>query len=90
MGSSLRKARRQLDDRGYCPAIRPGLNGPKPTAQEYLSFPLLLCLSNESSRFCLVWSGSKGLEFIIRAVLGPQPKLTCFSAKWWSLASAAE
>ena len=36
------------------PLYRPGLNGPKSTAHEYLSFPLLLCLSNESSRYCQV------------------------------------
>ena len=31
------------------------MNGPKATAHEYLSFPLLLCLSNEGSRFCQAW-----------------------------------
>ena len=29
------------------PLYRPGLNGPKSTAHEYLSFPLLLCLPDE-------------------------------------------
>ena len=33
------------------PLYRPGLNGPKSTAHEYLSFPLLLCLWNEGSQF---------------------------------------
>ena len=32
----------------YCPAIRPSLNGPKPTAHEYLSFPCLLRLADEN------------------------------------------
>ena len=31
----------------YCLKIRPGLNGPKPTAHEYLSFPCLLIPKNE-------------------------------------------
>ena len=31
------------------PLYRPGLNGPKSTAHAYLSFPLLLSPSNESS-----------------------------------------
>ena len=30
------------------PLYRPGLNGPKSTAHEYLSFTLLLCLSDEN------------------------------------------
>ena len=38
----------------YCLKIRPGLNGPKPTAHEYLSFPCLLIPKNEGSRFCSV------------------------------------
>ena len=37
----------------YCLKILPGLNGPKPTAHEYLSFPCLLVPKNESSRICL-------------------------------------
>ena len=36
------------------PLYRPGLNGPKSTAHEYLSFPLLLNPSNEDSRSCPV------------------------------------
>ena len=31
------------------PLYRPGLNGPKSAAHEYLSFPCLLCPSNEGS-----------------------------------------
>ena len=33
----------------YCLKILPGLNGPKPTAHEYLSFPCLLIPKNEGS-----------------------------------------
>ena len=36
-------------------AIRPNLNEPESTAHEYLSFPLLLCPTDESSRFRPVW-----------------------------------
>ena len=32
----------------YCLSVRPGLIGPKSTAHEYLSFPLLLCPPNGS------------------------------------------
>ena len=32
-----------------CVAIRPSLNGPKSTAHEYLSIPLLLCPSDEDT-----------------------------------------
>ena len=39
----------------YCLSTRPGLNGPKLTAHEYLSFPCLLSPPNENSRFCPVW-----------------------------------
>ena len=37
------------------PFYLPGLNGPKSTAHEYLSFSCLLCPSNEGSRCCPVW-----------------------------------
>ena len=33
----------------YCPKVRPGLNGPKPTAHEYLSFSCLLIPKNEDA-----------------------------------------
>ena len=36
----------------YCLTICPGLNGPKPTAHEYLSFPCLLSPENEGSKVC--------------------------------------
>ena len=44
-------------DECYCLAIRPDPKGPKSTAHEYLSFPCLLCPSNEGSWFCVVWWG---------------------------------
>ena len=44
---------------GYCVAVRPSLNGPRPTAHEYLSFPLPLRSANERVWLCIVgWFGA--------------------------------
>ena len=53
-------------------ATRTRLNGPKSTAHEYLSFPLLLCPSDEGSRFCPVkWVYVDSRWYRLRDVAGP-------------------
>ena len=65
------------------PLYRPGLNGPKSTAHAYLSFPLLLCPSNEGSRFVRLVA----LRVTLRESrdLGASTGYRATSQRWWYL-----
>ena len=59
----------------YCLAIRPGLNGPKSTAHEYLSFPCRLSPSNGRSLVLYSWEPYPTAAFRAEVLLDQRPRV---------------